>query len=217
MANTCAKCKIFVWRCEPNAAQPNSAAATFRQNDDRIETYCGGPLIWWWQSCTSRAPKCEPHLFVKVRSASAPWLKHCGPQCEILQNLQVTDTKPCFPPPKMRSLCRLCTYFEGTSMWFWRYNPFQPPKWEHLHFSRPGRWDCDPYTAKIQRWNLHVRVGNYDPGRWDCDPWTAKVQPWNLHVSERLRPLDCKSTTLESACQWEITTLEGGITTLRLQ
>ena len=53
--------------------------------------------------------------------------------------LQVTDTKPCFPPPKMRSLCRLWTYFKGTSMWFWRYNPFQPPKWEHLHFSRPGR------------------------------------------------------------------------------
>ena len=64
---------------------PNSAAATGCQNDDGIETYCGGPWIWRWQNCTFRAPKLEPHLLVKVHDASAPWLKHCGPQCDIIR------------------------------------------------------------------------------------------------------------------------------------
>ena len=66
----------------PNAAQPNAAVATACQNDDRI-TYCGGPWIWGWQNCTSRAQKLEPHLLVKVHSASAPWLNHCRSQCNI--------------------------------------------------------------------------------------------------------------------------------------
>ena len=56
--------------------------ATACQNDDRI-TYCGGPWIWGWQNCTSRAQKLEPHLLVKVHSASAPWLNHCRSQCNI--------------------------------------------------------------------------------------------------------------------------------------
>ena len=67
---------------EPNAAQPNAAVATACQNDDRI-TYCGGPWIWGWQNCTSRAQKLEPHLLVKVHSASAPWLNHCRSQYNI--------------------------------------------------------------------------------------------------------------------------------------
>ena len=82
VANAIAKCHFFVWRCEPNAAQPNAAVATACQNDDRI-TYCGGPWIWGWQNCTSRAQKLEPHLLVKVHSASAPWLNHCRSQCNI--------------------------------------------------------------------------------------------------------------------------------------
>ena len=45
--------------------------------------YCGGPWIWGWQNCTSRAQKLEPHLLVKVHSASAPWLNHCRSQCNI--------------------------------------------------------------------------------------------------------------------------------------
>ena len=32
---------------------------------------------------TSRAQKLEPHLLVKVHSASAPWLNHCRSQCNI--------------------------------------------------------------------------------------------------------------------------------------
>ena len=46
-------------------------------------SYCGGPWIWGWQNCTSRAQKLEPHLLVKVHSASAPWLNHCRSQCNI--------------------------------------------------------------------------------------------------------------------------------------
>ena len=42
-----------------------------------------GPWIWGWQNCTSRAQKLEPHLLVKVHSASAPWLNHCRSQCNI--------------------------------------------------------------------------------------------------------------------------------------
>ena len=68
-------------KVQPNAAQPN-AVATACQNDDRI-TYCAGPWIWGWQNCTSRSQKLEPHLLVKVHSASAPWLNHCRPQCNI--------------------------------------------------------------------------------------------------------------------------------------
>ena len=45
--------------------------------------YCGGPWIWGWQNCTSRAQKLEPNLLVKVHSASAPWLNHCRSQCNI--------------------------------------------------------------------------------------------------------------------------------------
>ena len=82
VANAIAKCQIFVSRCEPNAAQPNAAVATACQNDDRI-TYCGGPWIWGWQNCTSRSQKLEPHLLVKVHSASAPWLNYCRSQCNI--------------------------------------------------------------------------------------------------------------------------------------
>ena len=36
-------------------------------------TYVRGPWIWGWQNCTSRAQKLEPHLLVKVDTASAPW------------------------------------------------------------------------------------------------------------------------------------------------
>ena len=39
--------------------------------------------VLWWQNCTSRAQKLEPHLLVKVHSASAPWLNHCRSQCNI--------------------------------------------------------------------------------------------------------------------------------------
>ena len=42
MANAIAKCQIFVWRYEPNAAQPNPAVATACQNHDRI-TYSRPP------------------------------------------------------------------------------------------------------------------------------------------------------------------------------
>ena len=42
MVNAIAKCQIFVWRYEPNAAQPNAAVATACQNDDRI-TYSRPP------------------------------------------------------------------------------------------------------------------------------------------------------------------------------
>ena len=42
VANAIAKCQIFVWRYEPNAAQPNAAVATACQNDDRI-TYSRPP------------------------------------------------------------------------------------------------------------------------------------------------------------------------------
>ena len=48
-----------------------------------LRLYCGGPWIWGWQNCTSRAQKLEPHLLVKVHSASAPWLNHCRSQCNI--------------------------------------------------------------------------------------------------------------------------------------
>ena len=48
-----------------------------------FETYCGGPWIWGWQNCNSRAQMLEPHLLVKVHSASAPGLNHCRPQCHI--------------------------------------------------------------------------------------------------------------------------------------
>ena len=65
-----------------NPTPPNAAVATACQNDDRI-TYCAGPWIWGWQNCTSRAQKLEPHLLVKVHSASAPWLNHCRSQCNI--------------------------------------------------------------------------------------------------------------------------------------
>ena len=44
---------------------------------------CGGPWIWGWQNCTSRSQKLEPHLLVKVHSASAPWLNYCRSQCNI--------------------------------------------------------------------------------------------------------------------------------------
>ena len=47
------------------------------------QPYCGRPWIWGWQNCTSRAQKLEPHLLVKVHSASAPWLNHCRSQCNI--------------------------------------------------------------------------------------------------------------------------------------
>ena len=83
VANACPKCQIFIWRCKPNAAQPNAAAVTACQKDDRIETYCGRPWLWGWQNCNFRAQKLEPHLLVKVHSASAPWLNHCRPQCNI--------------------------------------------------------------------------------------------------------------------------------------
>ena len=48
-----------------------------------IVYYCGGPWIWGWQNCNSRAQMLEPHLLVKVHSASAPGLNHCRPQCHI--------------------------------------------------------------------------------------------------------------------------------------
>ena len=48
-----------------------------------LRQYCGGAWIWGWQNCTSRAQKLEPHLLVKVHSASAPWLNHCRSQCNI--------------------------------------------------------------------------------------------------------------------------------------
>ena len=60
VANACPKCQIFVWRCEPNP-----------------------PWIWGWQNYNSKAQKLEPHLLVKVHSASAAWLNHCRPQCNI--------------------------------------------------------------------------------------------------------------------------------------
>ena len=66
----------------PTPPSLNAAVATACQNDDRI-TYYGGPWIWGWQNCTSRAQKLEPHLLVKVHSASAPWLNHCRSQCNI--------------------------------------------------------------------------------------------------------------------------------------
>ena len=47
------------------------------------QSYCGGPWIWGWQNCNSRAQILEPHLLVKVHSASAPGLNHCRPQCHI--------------------------------------------------------------------------------------------------------------------------------------
>ena len=34
-------------------------------------------------NCTSRSQKLEPHLLVKVHSASAPWLNYCRSQCNI--------------------------------------------------------------------------------------------------------------------------------------
>ena len=66
----------------PTPPRPNAAVAPACQNDDRI-TYCRGPWIWGWQNCTSRAQKLEPHLLVKVDTASAPWLNHCRSQCNI--------------------------------------------------------------------------------------------------------------------------------------
>ena len=37
------------------------------------KTVLSGPQNW------------NPHLLVKVHDASAPWLKHCGPQCDIIR------------------------------------------------------------------------------------------------------------------------------------
>ena len=57
---------------------------SYRFSDWKMDTfYCGGPWIWGWQNCTSRAQKLEPHLLVKVHSASAPWLNHCRSQYNI--------------------------------------------------------------------------------------------------------------------------------------
>ena len=49
----------------------------------KSKEYCGGPWILGWQNCNSRAQILEPHLLVKVHSASAPGLNHCRPQCHI--------------------------------------------------------------------------------------------------------------------------------------
>ena len=58
-------------------------ACQFAKDTNSLCQYCGGPWIWGWQNCTSRAQKLEPHLLVKVHSASAPWLNHCRSQYNI--------------------------------------------------------------------------------------------------------------------------------------
>ena len=71
---------------------------------------------------------------------------------------------------------------------------------------------CQWETTTLEGGTATLGLRKYNPGICmsvkDYGPWTAKVRPWNLHVSERLRPwtvglrpLDCKSTTLGSACQ----------------
>ena len=54
----------------PSPIQPCGNRRPERRSNRNV--YCGGPLIWWWKNCTSKTPKFELHLFVKVHCASAP-------------------------------------------------------------------------------------------------------------------------------------------------
>ena len=70
-------------RVAPHRAPPKFGRPYHCKSSIYHWTYCGGPWIWGWQNCTSRAQKLEPHLLVKVHNASAPWLNHCRSQCNI--------------------------------------------------------------------------------------------------------------------------------------